>query len=106
MKIPKKLKIGGHWYTVKYPYEFTERGDIDGQQDSDALLIKVSDKDSWSHQNRPKSRVAVVFLHEILHACDSFSGHKIFKDKEGAIEAFGEILFQVLRDNKLHFEED
>jgi hypothetical protein len=106
MKIPDKLKVGGHWYTVKYPYEFTERGDLMGQHDSDMLEIKISGKDPWYHVSRPESSIAVSFLHEILHACDRISGQHVFKDNEQAVGGISEILFQVLRDNKLRFDEE
>lgn len=105
MKIPDKIKIGGHWYVVKCPHNFTERGDLEGQQDGDALEIRIAGTDSWSGRGRPESVVAATFLHEILHACDFKSGHAVFRDNEKAIEGIAEMLFQVLRDNKLRFDE-
>jgi hypothetical protein len=106
MKIPKKLKIGGHTYSVIYPYHFKERGDISGQHDLDVLEIRVDDRDGWSHNARPESTVAETFLHEILHACDTISGHNVFKSNESAITGISQLLFQVLRDNKLRFDEE
>jgi len=104
MNIPGKLKIGGHWYTVKFPYHFSERGDINGQHDAEALAIKLDDRDGYDHSDLPESRIAVNFLHEILHAVDVVTGHKIFKDNESAIEGISECLFQVLRDNDIDFK--
>jgi hypothetical protein len=105
MDIPEKLKIGGHLYEVKYPYHFEERGDINGQHDFDALCIRLDKNDGYSHLEMPESRIAANFLHEILHACDGITGHRVFRDNEPAIEGIAETLFQVLRDNHLHFDE-
>lgn len=106
MKIPDKIKIGAHYYIVKYPYEFTERGDLKGQQDADSCEIKISAKDGWSHTDRPETQIAVTFLYEILHAVDYVTGHKVFRENENAIEGISEMLFQVIRDNKLRFDEE
>ncbi len=106
MKIPKKLKIGGHQYEVEYPYAFKERGDITGQHDAESLKIRISSTDSYSHKEKPESVIAENFLHEILHAADYISGHEIFKGNEAAVCGVSEILFQILRDNKLHFDEE
>lgn len=107
MRIPGKLKIGGHLYDVLYPYHFTERGDIKGQHDCDMKQIRLDDKDGYCHEERPESSIAVTFLHEILHACDDLSGHHIFNGEQGekVIEGISEMLFQILRDNKLRFDE-
>jgi hypothetical protein len=107
MKIPDTLKIGGHNYTVKYPYHFQDRGDICGQHDGTMKEIKIDDSDPWTHSGRNETGIAVTFLHEILHAVDQITGHEIFKGDEGEkrIEAISEGLFQVLRDNKLRFDE-
>lgn len=107
MKIPETLKVGGHIYIVKYPYHFTERGDICGQHDGTMKEIKLDNVDPWSHTSKSESGVAVTFLHEILHACDQITGHEVFRGDEGEkrIEAISESLFQVLRDNKLRFDE-
>jgi len=105
MKIPEKIKIGGHEYTVICPYAFTERGDRDADHDFAMKTIRIDDKDSWSHRQQPESSVAVTFLHEILHACDHITGGGIFSgnDAEQKVERLSESLFQVLRDNKLDF---
>jgi hypothetical protein len=107
MKIPETLKIGGHNYRVRFPYRFNERGDIMGQHDGTLKEIKIDDCDCWTHAERSETGVAVTFLHEILHACDQITGHEIFKGEDGEkkIEAISESLFQVLRDNKLRFDE-
>ena len=105
MQIPKTLKIGGHVYDVICPYTFSERGDIDGQHDSENNNIKIDPLDKWTHKEKPESSVATVFLHEILHACDAITGQGMFEGAGGEVRAEGlsETLFQVLRDNDLDF---
>ena len=105
MLIPKKLKIGGHIYDVIYPYHYTERGDQFGDYDPIQKRIRIDDRDSYSHEIRTESGVAVTFLHEILHACDSITGNKVFTD-EKVCEGISEALFQILRDNKLVFTKE
>ena len=105
MFIPKKLKIGGHIYDVIYPYHYTERGDQFGDHDPTQKWIRIDDRDSYSHEIRTESSVAVTFLHEILHACDSITGNKVFTD-EKVCEGISEALFQILRDNKLVFTKE
>jgi len=106
MKIPNKLKIGGHEYQIAYPYIFTERFDRWGDCDNAVKTIRVMEVDG-SGTKRAESAIAVTFLHEILHAIDHLTGHEQFfgPDGEKRIEALSEGLFQVLRDNKLRFDE-
>ena len=108
MRIPDRLKIGGHEYRVMYPYHFVERGDINGQHDADLCVIKIDDRDSYSHELRSESSIAVSFLHELLHACDRVTGYGVFNGAEGEkiLEGLSEVLFQVLRDNGLDFSEE
>lgn len=104
MKIPARLKIGGHWVEVVYPYHFKERSDICGQRDGGLNEIRITNVDLGGNQ-RPESKVAETLLHELIHAADIISAHDIFKDNEKAIEGISEMLFQILRDNKLHFDD-
>ena len=105
MKIPQTLMVGGHWYRVICPYSFTERGDRSADHDASMKVIRIDNKDGWSHEERPESSVAVLFLHEILHACDHITGGGIFSgdDAENKIERLSEALFQVIRCNRLDF---
>ena len=98
MKIPKKLKVGGHTIEVVYPYHFKERNDLAGQFDNAMKEIRLSGVDNTGNK-RAKSDVFVTFLHETLHAIDMISGHEVFKDNEPAIEGLSEGIFQVLVDN-------
>lgn len=104
MKIPKKIKVGGHEIKVLCPYEFRERCDINGSYDKAMGEIRICKVDGGGNP-RIDSEIAVTLLHEILHACDYVSGHRMFEgqDGENKIEGLSEVLYQVLRDNKLKF---
>ena len=99
MKIPKTLKIGGHIYKIIFPYEFKERYDRDADCDRDLNLIRISK--TVGSDKRSESSIIVTFIHEVLHAIDFVSGHKIFIDNEKALEGISEGIYQVLVDNKL-----
>ena len=102
MKIPKKLKIGGH--------------------DFDVILKKPTDKEkgynNWGKtffannemmidNDLSQSRQEEVFLHEILHCCFEMSGlnkeldDKKQKSEEDIICNLTAILYQILKDNNL-----
>jgi len=107
MKIPKKLKIGGHVYKITHPYIFTERYDRGGDCSNITKELRIVGEQDEG-EVRSESYISVVFLHEILHAIDHQSGLQQFIGDGGEerIEALSEGLFQVLRDNKLRFDEE
>ena len=98
MKKPKTVKVGGHNYKVLWPYKFRERSDIQGQCDSGLMEIRV-DNDDGNSNERAESCQMVTFIHELLHAIDIASGHKVFINNEPAIEGISEGIYQVLVDN-------
>ena len=98
MKIPKKLKIGGHWIEIVYPYHFKERTDICGHYDCPVNKIRITDVD-LSGNKRAESQIIVSLIHEVLHTVDVISGHEIFTGNEKAIEGISEGILQVLVDN-------
>jgi len=99
MNIPKTIKIGGHNYKIIFPYVFTERLDISGDNDHDKKIIRIT-KDSPDGP-RSESAIDVTFIHEILHGIDHLTGHDMFTGEEGEkkIEALSEGIYQVLIDN-------
>ena len=100
MKIPDQLKIGGHIVQVKL--------------ESDLPTMSGHMGDSWNAHNSirictiyPESQQAETLLHEILHHLMNNLGNPY---KEGIhteqnVEALAQVMFQVLRDNKLNFGE-
>ena len=99
MKIPKTIKIGGHQYTVIFPYVFTERFDQCGDHDGSTKTIRITDNEY--NVKRANSSIIVTLIHEILHAIDQTTGHDMFQGNEGEkhIEALSEGIYQVLMDN-------
>ena len=83
MKIPKRLKIGGHIYKVK------EVSDLDkcGATDRDKNTITLS-------KEMPHNQKEVTLIHEILHALNNEMEHAF-------LDGLAEQLYQVLSDNKL-----
>ena len=100
MNLPKELKILGHTVKIIYPYEFTQRSDLCGQWDGNALEIRLSDFDGGG-QKRKESTLVPTLIEEILHGIDIMTGHKIFESEEGhkALNGICEVLYQILVDN-------
>ena len=102
MKIPKSIKIGGHWYEVKLPYVFQERFDRVDQADHEKLWIMVSEVDG-NGSKRASSVIIETLIHEILHCLNYRSGDVIFdKDTykmEDQISALSEAIIAFLVDN-------
>lgn len=88
MKIPKKIKIGGH--TVKVVFKEVEGQN--GSFDSGTNTITIDPK-------IPQSQKEATFFHEIYHA---FNGTLDSHDYGHAfLDSFAEQLYAVLVDNKL-----
>ena len=98
MNRPKTVKVGGHNYKVLWPYKFQERDDVSGQCDYVLNELRIAEVDG-SGNERAISSQTVSFIHELLHAIDIASGHKVFINNEPAIEGISEGIYQVLVDN-------
>ena len=102
LKIPSKLKIGGHIWDIKYPYIFTERFDRYAQCNDAKKIIFLSAAD-MNGDELPSSVVLVSFIHELLHAASFLIGQEdIFSGDEGEkiVTALSETIYQILVDNK------
>lgn len=88
MKMPKKLKIGGHEITVVYKPDV--EGNNDGYWDpmENTIVIKSS---------LPPSQRQVTLIHEMLHCMNITQNHE-------CVEWIAQALYQVLKDNKLYFD--
>lgn len=96
MKIPKKLKVGGHIYTVIEGYKFKEREDAHGQCDHTALEIRLTESDIGGKFSR--SKIECSFIHEVLHAVDNTYNNANLKEED--VTRLAEGLYQVLKDAK------
>lgn len=83
MKIPKKLKIGGHQYVVQFVKEF----DKCGVTNRDKGTISIS-------AELPKSQQEATFLHEMLHAINNELDHPL-------LDSLSEQLYQALSENRM-----
>ena len=90
MNIPDKLKIGGN--TIKVKRDLLR--EVDSEHNGgwftweDNLMCIATDM--------PKDREATCFLHEILHAINTYM-------EEKDVTFLSEALIQVIRDNNLDF---
>ena len=104
MEIPRLLKVGSHMFSVKYPYQFKERTDLDGRMSLEHSEILLAGKDR-SGRVVSQSYLEQVFWHEVFHTIDQIyccNGIGISNDKEAMIEGLSQGLLQILYDN---FEE-
>lgn len=86
MKIPKKIKVGGHIYKV----QFVDVEDIDrncGEQNRARNTIRI-------RKDLPQSQIEETFIHEVLHAINGAL-------KEETIDMLAMGIYQILVDNKL-----
>lgn len=94
MKIPKKVKIGAHTYTVMIEPQLSENHNLAGQS-RHARGVIVLDKE------QTQTQLEDTLLHEILHAINAQV--KFIPDdrdtEEDAVSRLSPILLQVLKEN-------
>lgn len=89
-KFPKKLKIGGHIYTIK----IVNTTQIDGEKnDCMGFCDKIKCEIRLSNDLN-ETQLEETLLHEILHAINNVMSHEL-------TESLGHSLHQVIKDNKL-----
>jgi hypothetical protein len=101
----KKLKVGGQVYDVLWDYVFRERTDLCGQQDISLLEIRVADLEPGGSKRKESNQV-ITFIHEVLHAIDGQTAHKLFENNEKACDGFAHCIYQILIDNGLIVDPD
>lgn len=82
MKIPKKVKIGAHWYKIVYVV-----ADECGSIDREKMCIFINPAYSKDTQE-------ATFFHEVLHGINNELDHTV-------LEGLAEQLYAVLVENKL-----
>ena len=99
MKIPKKLKVGGHTYTITFNKTNDEvRGKNNWGITNHELKTMYIDKEV------PQSQKEETFIHELLHIVNhqtklnyELSSHK----EENIVKRMAESLYTILKDNNL-----
>lgn len=88
MKLPKKLKIGGHTFTVE----------LLDKLENDAFGTTMQAKNLLQFRKGiPASQLESTFLHEILHVIN-------YNLTEEQVEYIANGLYQVIVDNKIKFD--
>ena len=102
MKLPERVKIGGFWYTIEAASKELVLRQVYGRTVHDDLNIKLDDE-------RPSILLRETFLHEILHAAETFLIPQE-ELEERQIKILARVLFQVFTDNpevrKFIFEDE
>jgi hypothetical protein len=86
MKIPKKIKVGGHTYKISFPKVIDDDVVHMGATCEEACTIEIK-------KGMSKSQTEETLLHELIHAADS-------SVPENVVNRLAFILYQVLKDNK------
>lgn len=87
MKIPKKLKIGGH--NIRVVIKEYEAGSGFSDFTKGEIII---------NRDHPKSQQECTLIHEILHFCNANMSDGL---EHVLLESLSQQIYQVLKDNKL-----
>lgn len=91
MKIPDKIKIGGHWINIILANENDQGYDKSGSRYGWTNKIIIQ-------ENMTPSKQESTLLHEIIHEIDWQMGIAL---EEKQVETLAESLYQVMVDNDL-----
>lgn len=102
MKIPKRVKIGGFWWTIKLDKNVAFEGQVYGSTHFPSQTIFLDPR-------LPQQKLEQTFIHELLHAINwQYGVAKILDKPDGhndleeiAVAGISMGLYQVLVDNKL-----
>ena len=93
MKIPNKLKVGGHEYKVQITKTYDEAKGYNNWGRTNHAKLKIY-IDSEINQSKKEE----TFIHELLHTVDHHIGSIL---KEDQVNRISNSLYQVIKDNKL-----
>lgn len=97
MKIPKKLKVGSHTYTVTIAKGDGELSEPKYWGKTDYKNCSINLKSEI-----PKSKQEETFIHEILHICFDQAGiERPEPEEEYLVNSIANQLYQILKQNKL-----
>ena len=95
IKLPKKIKVGGLEYDVRFPYKFNGNSGCLGIHNGETTTIRISSENNTSI-------ILETLLHESLHALDHvYCGNSI---EEDYIAVNARAWLQVLKDNDLYLD--
>ena len=93
MKIPNKIKIGGHEYSVKITKVTDEAKGASNWGRSYHATQKI-----FIDKELSRTKQEETFVHEIVHCIESFMESN---SKENHVTRFSNGLYQVLKENNL-----
>ncbi|MCK4297097.1 MAG: hypothetical protein KAW56_05340 [Candidatus Marinimicrobia bacterium] len=96
MKIPKKIRISGHDYKVKWDDKKLSKEKLIGDINNDFKEIRLC-KHYKSKRARAQSELERCLFHEILHGIDCHYNNDSLSEKE--VDRLSNGLYQVLSDN-------
>jgi len=102
MKIPKELKIIGRTIKVVVDDELTNRNDTYGE--AHYRYDKIYLQPRVKGIPRTPQSIQITFLHEIIHFILEGLRESDLRNNEKFVGPFSEVLYQVLKDNKLCFD--
>jgi len=97
MKIPKKVRIAGHDYKVKWDDKRLSKKSLIGDINNDFKEIGLCRYYKGSKRARAQSELERTLFHEILHGIDCHYDNDSLKEKE--VDRLANGLYQVLSDN-------
>jgi len=89
MKIPNKLKIGGHIFKIDYSKELENENGKTEWKENTIYLCKTL----------PQDQKESTLIHEIIHCCNTSIGDT--NSHHAIIDSLAEQLYQVFKDNNL-----
>jgi len=98
MRIPKRLKVGGHLYQVTVGHQFRENDNLVGQaRKVEGLILLATHVPGGAPCLR--SQIEETFVHELLHIVNSIYNADGLDEK--TVTRLSEGLYQVLTDNRM-----
>ena len=100
MQIPEKIKIGWRTYSIEQGERRfgSNGGDLYGE-------IQYEKGEIYLYEGQSEENKWVTLLHEIIHGIFFMTGQSEYRGNEDLTTLLSENLYQVLKDNKLHFDE-
>ena len=93
MKIPDKLKIGGHWFEVIKAYDRLKLHGSDDEGASTNFYSRI-----WIDTSMSKSEQEETLIHEIIEMINTMHDMKL---NHQTISTLGEAIYQILIDNRI-----
>lgn len=90
MTIPKKFKIGGQWFEVKFQ-DLIDNGDNFGEFSYCPPYIKLATKYKDEHNNLvdiPENQLENTFKHELMHCWQYMKGSETDETEASTFAAF------------------